>query len=233
MNWRNLFGGSPSPADAFKKLSGRELDRHLHREIYGTFELSKGIRPEPGFIPQEGYCFDHYEDQDSGEKIPVIVCAATREKLFNIFTELSCALAEQARDQGGALDLLLESTHPRYGSYAALFRVADIDLPIVQSTLLDFEDLLVNDGRTGVAMSSSDVLSEIKFCEHKLITIYGNELRSRYEPILRGFSVPFDPSLTIIAQHPHAHASNDMYEQRFGELVSRLDNGGEHDENFL
>ena len=60
------------------------------------------------------------------------------------------------------MDVVLRSAHHPHsgGSRRRDFTRRAIDLPVLQSHLLDFEDLLVHDGCTGVVVVSSALPSE-------------------------------------------------------------------------
>ena len=53
-----------------------------------------------------------------------------------------------------------------------------IDMPVLKSTLYDFEDLLVNDGCTGIAVLNPGLPQEVQFDEHKLLIVYGSNWRN-------------------------------------------------------
>ena len=48
---------------------------------------------------------------------------------------------------------------------------------MLKSILWDYEDLLVNDGCTGIAVLNPGVPQEIQFDEHKLLIVYGDRLQ--------------------------------------------------------
>ena len=60
-------------------------------------------------------------------------------------------------------------------SHQDLYR-EHIDLPIFKSYCCDFEELLLNDGCTGVAVISTTGPMEVQFDEHKLLVIYARNL---------------------------------------------------------
>ena len=51
-----------------------------------------------------------------------------------------------------------------------------IDVPVLKSILLDFEDLLLNDGCTGIAVINPAKRQEVQLDEHKLLIVYGDPL---------------------------------------------------------
>ena len=64
------------------------------------------------------------------------------------------------------------ATTARASGHVDLYR-EHIDLPVLKSMLCDFEDLLLNDGCTGIAVLNPHVPLEVQFDEHKLLIVYG------------------------------------------------------------
>src|SRR6185369_6876593 len=124
---------------------------------------------------------DSYRDENTKQNVPVLMGAASRERLFETFMELLDPL-------GPVVDVVLETSH-NYASagHQDLYR-EHIDMPILQSILWDFEDLLVNDGCTGIAVLNPQTPQEVQFDEHKLMIVYGRDLR-QYERILNDCDV--------------------------------------------
>ncbi len=95
--------------------------------------------------------------------------AASKEQLFETFLDLLDPL-------GFEVDVVLETSHNRENNgHVDLYR-EHIDLPVLKSILYDFEDLLVNDGCTGIAVLNPSIPQEVQFDEHKLLIVYGHEL---------------------------------------------------------
>ena len=59
----------------------------------------------------------------------------------------------------------------------------NIDLPVLKSILWEYEDLLINDGCTGLAVLNPGLPQEVQFDEHKLLIVYGEDLQD-YENLL-------------------------------------------------
>jgi hypothetical protein len=142
------------------------------------------------------------------------MAAASRERLFDTFMELLDPL-------GAVVDVVLETSH-NYAStgHQDLYR-EHIDMPILQSILWDFEELLVNDGCTGIAVLNPRVPQEVQFDEHKLLIVYGRDLR-RYEGILGDCGVPCRDDMRFITEAEHVHSTNDDFMGQFEELKLRL-----------
>ncbi len=204
-----------STSSSFAGLDYRELEAHLEVFRYGAFELTDAIRPsfDLKVVPRQGFRHEHYEDEQSKTKIPVIMASATRDRLFDLFIEMLDPL-------GDVVDVVLESSHSGNGEHTDLMR-EHIDTPVLKSILYDFEDLLLNDGCTGIAVMNPRKRQEIQFDEHKLIVAYGSPLES-YERILIQHDVYPDEDIRFITEAEHVHSSSDKFATEFEVLRMRL-----------
>ena len=212
----------PSPANStpkdssFDSLSEGELAAHLDVSTYGEFRLTDAVRPafDLKVQPTEGYRNERYHDQESGSSIPVVMAAASKEKLFPLFMELIEKL-------GPVVDVVLESSHEDgEGGHRDFYR-ENIDMSVLQSVLYDYEDLLLNDGCTGIAVLNPGQPQEVQFEEHKLLIIYGSPLE-HYEFMLERAGVTNDPKMGFITDAEHVHSSSDKYLRRFEQLRCAL-----------
>jgi hypothetical protein len=221
--FRNVFhdGASAAPQESsFERLSESELEAHLAISRYGNFRLTDAVRPSYDLkvVPCEGYRPDFYHDEESGSKVPVLMAAASRERLFELFLDLLEPL-------GTEVDVVLETSHNRdSGGHSDLYR-EHIDLPVLKSTLYDYEDLLLNDGCTGVAVLNPAGPLEVQFDEHKLLIVYGAQLRP-FEAVLKEHGIPRQEKMKFITEAEHVHSSNERYGDQFEEIRMRL--GMEH-----
>lgn len=221
--FRSVFHEGVAPSEktsSFERLSPDELEAHLSVDRYGNFLLSDAVRPSYDLkvVPKQGYRHDFYLDEESNNKIPVIMAAASREKLIDLFLDLLDPL-------GNEVDVVLETSHNRTaGGHTDLYR-EHIDLPVLKSLLLDYEDLLLNDGCTGVAVLNPQGPLEVQFDEHKLLIMYGHDLKP-FEQVLREHAVRCDGKMKFITEAEHVHSSSEKFSDQFDELKTRL--GMEH-----
>jgi hypothetical protein len=210
-------GGQVAPTQSsFEQLSEEQLEAHLAVQRYGRFTLTDAIRPSYDLkvTPKQGYRHDFYIDEETKTKVPVLMASASREILFDIFMELIEPL-------GCEVDVVLETSHNRESAgHTDLYR-EHIDVPVFKSMLWDFEDLLMNDGCTGMAVLNPQIPQEVQFDEHKLLIVYGNPLRA-YEQVFARFGVRRDDKMKFITEAEHVHSSSDKYYQSFDELKMRL-----------
>ncbi|MBB73268.1 MAG: hypothetical protein CMJ75_02010, partial [Planctomycetaceae bacterium] len=162
---------SPDATPSFGQVSKQELEAHLKVRHYDGFTLTDAIRPaiDLRVIPRQGYRRDCYRNQKDGRNVPVLMCAASQEILFELFMELIEKLGQD-------VDVVLETSHYQdQAGHLDSYR-EQIESPILQSTLWGYEELLLNDGCTGIAVMNPRTPQEIQFDEHKMLVVYGEPL---------------------------------------------------------
>ena len=192
------------------------LADHLRVDRYGDFVLTDAIRPALHLpvVPCEGFRLDVFREPQAGLEVPVIAAAVSREKLFDVFLSLLAPL-------GPTVDVVLETSHESEGaSHRDLLR-EHIDLPVLASHLCDYEDLLLNDGCTGVAVIATAGPMEVQFDEHKLLVVYAHDLEP-FEVVLHQAGVPRDDRLKLITEGEHLHSSEPRYQDQFERMCSRV-----------
>src|SRR6266852_8560529 len=160
-------------------VNSKTLAAHLRVNQYGDFRLTEAVRPAPGIpvVPRQGYRREIYRDAKGELRVPVLASSVSRENLFETFLALLEPL-------GPVVDVVLETSHESRGSgHRDLYRER-IDLPVLASQLYDFEDLLLNDGCTGIAVIGVNGPMEVQFDEHKLLFVYARDL-APFETILK------------------------------------------------
>jgi hypothetical protein len=203
-------------ASGFQELEEQELEAHLGINRYGNFMLTDAVRPsyDLDVVPTAGFRHDTYRDQATKQDVPVVMAAVSKERLFDTFMELIEPL-------GPVVDVVLETSHQYSAAgHQDLYR-EHIDMPILQSILWDFEDMLVNDGCTGLAVLNPQTPQEVQFDEHKLLIVYGQKL-TPYESVLIDSGLNCHETMQFITEAEHVHSTNDDYIQRFEELKMRL-----------
>lgn len=214
-----LKEAQPQPVQAnssFDRLSDEELETHLRVAKYDNFVLTDAIRPSYDLkvVPRAGYRRDAYHDAETNTKVPVLMAAASREKLFEIFLELIEPL-------GNVLDVVLETSHDRKQSDTHELYREHIDAPVLKSILCQYEEALTNDGCCGIAILNPRIPSEVQFDEHKLLIVYGQDL-GEYEKIFARHRIHCDPRIRFITEAEHVHSSCDAYLSQFEELKTEL-----------
>jgi len=212
----NKLGNGNTSFGSFEAASEGELAAHLQVNQYDQFQLTDAVRPamDLKIKPSQGYRHDTYIDEESNAKVPVIMAAASREVVFPLFMNLISRL-------GTVVDVVLESSHNGTQSgHVDMYR-EHIDMPVLASILWDFEDLLTNDGCTGIAVLNPRTPQEIQFEEHKLLIVYGSPLEP-YEFTLESHGLPERQDMKFITEAEHIHSSSEKYAERFNQLRTAL-----------
>ncbi len=200
---------------AFGSLTDEQLEAHLEVSRYGTFELTDAIRPSIDLqvVPKQGFRHDTYVDPTSQAKVPVIMAAASQERLFDLFIDMIDTL-------GPVVDVVLETSHYHTGGHQDYYR-EHIDMPVLKSILYDFEDMLLHDGCTGIAVLNPRRQQEVQFDEHKMVIAYGSP-QETYERVLISHDVYIDKDIRFITEAEHVHSSSDRLYSQFESLSMRL-----------
>ena len=209
-------GKEVSSASSFAELSEEQLEAHLSIDKYDKFQLTDAVRPSHDLkvVPRQGFRHEVYREETLTERVPVVMASVSKERLFDVFMDLLDPL-------GNTVDVVLETSHDASSRQHTDLLREHIDVPVLKSNLWDFEDLLTNDGCTGIAILNPKVPFEIQFDEHKLLMIYGNDL-SRFELILNTYTIDCDEEIRFITEAEHVHSSNERYLDQFNELKARL-----------
>ncbi len=197
-------------------MNSKKLAAHLKVDQYGEFRLTDAIRPSLDLqvVPRQGYRLDTYRDAAAGIDVPVLAAAVSRERLFEVFLELLDPLGE-------VVDVVLETSHDNGGEgHRDLYR-EQIDMPVLQSYFCDFEELLLNDGCTGVAVIANERPMEVQFDEHKLLVVYAHDL-SPFAAVLDRNGVRRDDPMKLITEGEHLHSTDPRYVASFEQLCYRL-----------
>ena len=210
------FSEPMTHANSFSNVDHQDLAAHLQIKQYGQFQLTDAVRPalDLKIKPTQGYRHDVYVDEETGAKVPVIMASASREILFPLFIDLVSKL-------GPVVDVVLETSHASdNGSHTDMYR-EHIDAPVLTSSLWDFENLLTNDGCTGIAVLNPRTPQEVQFDEHKLLIIYGSPLE-QFEYVLESRGVGCRPNMQFITEAEHVHSSSEAFELEFDQLRTEL-----------
>jgi len=188
---------------------------HMARRRYGNFTLTDAIRPgwRLDVVPRAGYRHDAWNDPRGGTRLPALVAAVSAENLFETFLELLEPL-------GDACDVVLDSSHE--GAAGTVSRTREsVERLVLESLLWEFEDVILDDGCTGIAVMHPELSMEVQLDEHKLLVVYAPS-RLPFEKILRARGLGRDDRLQVISQGEHVHSSQARFAHRFEELAGRL-----------
>ena len=203
-----------SPEDQAALPEPAALEAHMARNRYGRFTLTEAIRPgwQLDVVPRAGYRHDAYVDPHSGARMPALVAAVSAETLFETFLELLEPLGDE-------VDVVLESSHEEAGMRE--FSREGVERLVLESLLWEFDDLLLNDGCTGLAVMHPEQSLEVQLDEHKLLVVYA-AARQPFERILRARGLERDDRLRFVSQGEHMHTSHARHARQFEQLANRL-----------
>jgi hypothetical protein len=189
---------------------------HLRQKHYDGFTLTEAIRPgaKLPIVPREGYRQSWFRDAETLLRLPVLGASVSADKLFDVFLDLLDPLGE-------SVHVVLETSHEYQGDYHDDLRRGDIDLPVLKSHFCDFEDLLMNDGCTGVAVVCRGKPIEVQLDEHKLLFVYARDLKP-FRRIMRKYGIHKDDELRLLAEAEHLHHSQIRHQESFHQLAGRL-----------
>lgn len=203
-------------SSSFANLSEDQLETHLRIAKYGKFMLTDAVRPSYDLqvVPQAGFRHDSYCDEVSGYKVPVVMAAVSRERLLDVFFDLLTPVGE-------VVDVILETSHNcEHGGHQDLTREG-IDLTILKSVLMDFEDLLLDDGCLGIAVVNPQKPMEVQFDEHKILIAYGEDSWA-FESVFDDYRLECIEDMKFITEAEHVHSSSEEFMRQFEELKYRL-----------
>jgi hypothetical protein len=181
--------------------------------------LTEAVRPaaNSGVPLFEGYRVETYRGRP-GLQIPALAAAVSRDQLFDVFLQLLDPLGE-------VVDVVLETSHGNPNDRHRDLRRTHIDRPVLESYLCEFEELLLNDGCTGVAVVANGRPMEVQFDEHKLLICYARNLKP-FRRILKSAGIPRRQDLRLITEAAHLHHSSPEDARQFRDLALRLGVGG-------
>jgi len=199
-----------------------ELESHLATVKYGNFTLTDAVRPsfDLTIIPEQGYKYDRIKLGDNTRRagsrwlVPILVASVSLERLFDTFLDMLDPL-------GDTVHIVLETSHSYSGAYRTGLHREYIDLPVLKSFLYDHEELLLNDGCTGISVHSPKMSAEVRFDEHKLIIVCA-KLLSPFERILHRQGIPRNEAMQLLTDAEHVHITRDEYFQRLKTLQVAL-----------
>jgi len=226
--YRNVLQNRISFASGMneERIHTLELESHLATITYGNFTLTDAIRPslDLKIIPEQGYKYDRlklgiddmavFQRVRSRWLMPILVISISLERLFETFLDILNPL-------GNAVSVVLETSHCYSGAHRLGLRRDHIDLPVLKSFLYDHEELLLNDGCTGISVLAPKIQAAVRFDEHKVMFVYAKSLLP-FEKILCRHNVRQNETMQLLTDAEHIHITRDEYFQRFRTLRMSL-----------
>ena len=215
-----------------KLLTIEEVTESVRQGIAETtgFELTNAVCPINEFGLWAGFQRATYFDEVSGQ-LHVVIITQTRSLLFDLLTDLIEELLRIEKIKRAGFDIVLESRHipdketgfgKKYdcckpSHFFTDFLVRHVDPVSFLSELYDFEDLLINDGFTGLSYSVMDGHFEFRFDVHKAISRLFSKHPKLVDRIVaflkkRGL-VQLPIKVNTLAEQPHIHIGHSLQRQ--------------------
>lgn len=202
---------------SFERLEPEEVKTHLRIANYNGFRLPDAVRPayDLQIIPRCGFRYNSFYDAEHHRFIPCITSAISEHDIFWLFYDMIELL-------GPAVDVILEISHhqSRMSEHLSFYR-EKIDVAVLKSIFIDYQDLLVADGCLSISLVNPDKVCEIQLDEHKLIMVYGEEV-SNFLPTLKSHGVLFTPDMLFISEGEHVHCTRESYLEKIEQLMFAL-----------
>jgi len=144
----------------------------------------------------------------------MLSAAVSAEKVFEVFLDL-------LQPMGDSVHVVLESSHDETVDRHTDLRRSDIDLPVLMSHCCDYEELLMTDGCTGIAVLSAESPIEVQFDEHKLLYVYTPDL-APFRAILKSHGIFRRESMRLITESEHTHFSDETFYEQFEQFGMKL-----------
>jgi hypothetical protein len=162
--------------------------------------------------PQQGYRLAVF--QGATLRMPMLSAAVSAEQLFEVFLELVSRI-------GDYVDVVVESTHGLGWGQSRLWRREGIDQVVLLSHLCAFEQLLMHDGCTAIAVINRRRPAELQLDEHKLVHVYAPQLRP-FQRCLSRWGIPRCRRLPLICEADHIHQTQPHFAQELTSLLYSL-----------
>lgn len=210
------------------ELTSAELNRHFERLNYGDFEFTGAVLPHPNvsFTAKEFYRWSEGRRDDNGERYSVLLAVVSAERVLELFYELVKIHLQIDQDYNNYLlpvDFIIDSSHRpdclTSHDYKSFYRER-IDWVVLQSILIDYEDIMLKDGFAGFTIKSSEW--EVQFDEHKLFFVFGNDRQAELIELLEQYGIYEDLDAICVKETKHIHNSFDEYRKKFEALRFRL-----------
>lgn len=176
----------------FADMSDHEIDAHVAIAKYGDFVFSDGVRPAPGFVAQEGYKIQLFDGR------PALFAALSQEKIFDSFRTMLDVLDDEV------MIFVRDSHEEEEGQWRY-----HIDKSVMESVLIDFENLIVNNGFLSIAISDPDESSQLQLDEHKLICFYTKKASKlqKAETVMQSMGISRYDGLRTVIDGEHIHGT--------------------------
>lgn len=196
------------------EITDEKIKEAMTNKTFGSFTLTPAVIffKDGDLIPREGYKVNKLKLPNGSTHYQMIV-SASAEKILDVFDDFLSLLGDTC---GIVLEDFRNHDYDHIDYYAY-----NKDTVIIRSTLLDFEELLLNDGLLGVAIYSESSRTEIQLTKHKIIQVFASEL-GYFRRILSRYSIREDSELKFLFEDFYLLVSCETGDQAMEALKDRL-----------
>ncbi len=208
----------PAKRSSFLGLSKEEIRVHKRIKRYGNFTLTNAVIPSYNLevMPKSGFRRGFFREVS----VSFILISASKESLFDLFIEIARLMSSSC------VDVFIKNTYRTRRIHLKKYRessVKEVDLFVVLSRLYDFEELLVDDGCTGIAIVNQETGLELQFDEDKILTVCNWQIiKEDLLAILEKSQITEDPQMKFIFEAEHRHSTSLAFLRQFNRLKIRL-----------
>jgi hypothetical protein len=197
-----------------RKITGEMIQEAMNNRTFGDFTLTPAVVffKDGDMVPSEGFKIEQ-QVMPGGYSYSRIVVSVSAEKVLDIFDEFVALL-------GDTCGVVMEDFRTDNGDHIDHFAYYK-DTFIVRSILLDFEDLLLNDGFVGLAIWNEAVPAEVQLTRHKIIQVFARDT-SPFQQVLAAFDIEENPELRFFFEHFYLLVSTEAGDSAVETLKDRL-----------
>jgi len=185
------------------------LQHYYHKSVFDGFRFPSGVRPDMlrPFAAREAYEISEERDEESGDGF-VVACSVAAPRLMDVLLGLVALLPSNL---SMVLEELIEDGKPR------TFQNDRVEGVVAASRLLDYEDVLLGDGFSGIGLFSEDTREEVFVDEHKIICAYA-PATEEFEEVLDQFGLERRERVPLVNEQTHFHFRMASLNDRVDEL---------------
>jgi hypothetical protein len=198
-----------------RKITNEMIQEAMNNRKFGEFTLAPAVVffKDGDVVPSKGYKIDKLPISNGITPPFRMLISASAEDLLDIFDDFIALLGENC---SVAVEDFRTNTGDRV-DYFAFYK----ETFIVRSILLDFDDLLLNDGFVGLSIWNEIAQAEVQLTMHKILQVYAKNIVP-FQQTLTGYGIPENPDLRFFFEDFYMLVSTHAGDSAVEELKDRL-----------
>ena len=198
-----------------RKVTNEMLQEAMNNRKFGEFTLAPAVVffKDGDVVPSKGYKIDKLPTSNGITPPFRLLISASAEDLLDIFDDFIALLGESC-------SVVVEDFKTKTGDHVDYFAFYK-ETFVVRSILLDFEDLLLNDGFVGLAIWNEMTQAEVQLTMHKILQVYAKNIVP-FQQALTGYGIPENPDLRFFFEDFYMLVSTQAGDSAIEELKDRL-----------